>query len=203
MFGAMIIGFAASLWNFRTVLWGSPAFFEEARIEGVFGQWRTRDNPSLYDRPTYLFQKGYGYLNADLIASEATEGADEIADVETSTQRAQEAVTLFEQSLRLDPANAHAWTALAWARLNTDQITNARLAMRGSWELAPYNAQLALDRLTFVDLLTGPLAQLLETPLSVAEKIYIARDMTVAERFWPTEFTAIAQNLSAQGVVLE
>lgn len=200
MFLVSVLGLLLALWNFSAVLSDSPAFVEEARINGVFGEWRTRDNPSLYDRPAYMFQKGYGYLNADLIASEATEAADEVADVQTGTERARKAAELFEASLALDPANAHVWTALAWARVNVDSIAQARQAMLASWELAPNHAELALDRLSFVELLTGPLAELLETPLSEAEKAHIARDVIVAQRFRPREYELISEAFEASGV---
>lgn len=200
MFLVSVLGLLLALWNFSAVLSKSPAFVEEARIEGVYGQWRTRDTPSLYDRPAYLFQKGYGYLNADLIASEATETADEVADVQTGVDRARKAAGLFEASLALDPANAHVWTALAWARINVDSIAKARAAMTASWELAPNHADLALDRLGFVEMLTGPLADLLEAPLTTAEHAHIKRDLAVTKRFRPREHGPILDVLKANGI---
>lgn len=181
----LICGLAASIWAIRAVMVNSPAFTVENRVDGLFGQWRTRTNPALYDRATYLFQKGYEYLNADVIASAAGENADRTADNATGQARAEAATQLLTEAVRLDPANAHAWAALAWARTGASRISDAREAMAMSWNLAPHHFDLAIDRLAFMEMLAGPLLELLETPISPAELDHQRRDMAVVARFSP------------------
>ncbi len=139
------VGLAAV--NIVQTLADSPAFVESARVDGVFGDWRLKTGPALYDRSEYLFQLGYGYLSADSKFSAATEGRGEIAGGETGIERAKLASELITQSLELSPGNAHAWAVLAGAQLTTQDYDEALGSLRRSWELAPNNSALAVRRL--------------------------------------------------------
>ncbi len=197
---ACALGFVLAGFNFSRVVATSPAFVEQVQLKGVFGEWGSRDSMANYDRAQYLFQKAYGYLNADLIASDATENAGELASAETGAERARIAQTLLETSLSLDPANAHAWTALAWARVNVSSIADARAAMQSSWELAPHHVELAIDRLNFVRLLTGPLDRQLQTPITAQEMAQVRRDLSTLARYRPDEFSSIMASLDQEGI---
>ena len=196
----LVCGLVLSGWAIRSVMTHSPAFSAENRVTGVFGQWHTRDNPALYDRPAYLFQQGYGFLNADVIATSAGETSAQIADVETGLTRSRRAVELLTESIALDPANAHAWAALAWARSSASTLADARKAMIASWELAPHNLQLAVDRLEFALMLTGPLRDLMQSPFSASERAGIARDLEVLQTHRPIDFTSFQEAFAANGV---
>lgn len=154
---AITLAFLAVL-NFGNFLSGTPAFDETARAEGIFGDWRIPFSPALYNRADYLFQLGYGYVNADTLASAATEASDELADVGTSLDRSSDASVYLEESLALAPANAHAWATLAWSHGLQGDLEASRDALQASWLLAPYNLELSLSRLSLIEILVLPIA---------------------------------------------
>lgn len=168
-----------------SVIAQTPAFSSKERRDGIFGDWRLGFGSALYDRPAYLFQLAYGYINGDVTISAATETADEIADAETATQRAVLAEGLLRESLAEAPGNAHAWTALAWALSMQSRSAEAREAMANSWSLAPFNAELAEDRLAFADLVTGLLRGIDEPPLTEDETVAVKRDLSTLRMFRP------------------
>jgi len=186
-----IVLLGLSVANFFLTFRGSPAFNKSVRQEGLFGDWRVGIGAAHYDRPAYLFRLGYEYLNADATASGVTESRNELASAETALERAEKAVALFEESLSLDPANAHAWAALAWAHAMTGNIPSARAAMLASWELAPFNKALSIDRLTFMDMLTGPMREQQEIGLSKEELAHTHQDIESARRYRKGELAAI------------
>jgi hypothetical protein len=132
---------------------GAPALDAEARRAGVYGDWRVPDTAALYSAPDYLFQLAFAYLQADAVASAATEGPDQVADNATATTRAEIARDLLEESLALAPADAHAWAALAWAEAMLGHDARARTALDASWQLAPSNLPLAGQRVALVQVL--------------------------------------------------
>ena len=79
--GIAVAGLAAT--NVVYTLSDSPAFVEAARVDGVYGDWRLKTGPALYDRSEYLFQLGYGYITADGSFTAVTENIGELADVDT------------------------------------------------------------------------------------------------------------------------
>jgi hypothetical protein len=175
-----LIFVALSVTSIGVALRGAPAFDAGARKAGVYGDWRVQDARSMYSAPDYLFQLAFGYLQADTIASAATEGPDEIADDATALARAEIARELLSQSLLLAPGNAHVWGALAWAEAMLGNDAAARAALDASWELAPWNLVLGGQR--------AALAQVLavvdpETPPSDQWTSGLARDLDMVERF--------------------
>ena len=68
-------------------------------------------------------------------------------------ERADTAIEFLEESVLLDPGNAHAWAALGDAQSLLGDMEGARQAMAISAALAPTNVQLADTRLTFAALL--------------------------------------------------
>jgi len=164
---------------------GAPAVHPDARETGVFGDWRVPVVAALYNRSDYLFQLGFGYVQADLLASGATENRDEIADFDTALARARRAEELLSESVRLAPANAYGWAYLGWSRALSGNLSGATEAFERSWVLAPHNLRLAPTRLGFYGLLTGldiPAARQIETgDISAAAR----RDLLVLSRWRP------------------
>jgi len=146
--------FALGLIAFRTVALQAPAFREELQAEAITGQSRLRDLSEMYDAGSYLFQIGYGYLNADaLFTFSGVEAPGELASFETAAARFARAEELFAASLRRDPANAHAWLAYAQTLAARGAFEAARGALVTSWELAPTTPRLATGRLFLIETL--------------------------------------------------
>lgn len=130
-----------------------PSIDREARVPGVFGDWRVPIASALYNRSDYLFQVGFGLLQGDLVASAATEERDELASIETALDRARRAQTAFEGSLSLAPGNAYTWTYWGWAAALQGDLGKAQSALMTSWALSPWNAHLSPSRLSLFELL--------------------------------------------------
>lgn len=139
-----------------SALSGTPAFDPNARQETILGDWRVAVNAAMYDKGTYAFQRGYGFLTADALFSADTEGRGELAPAETAELRAEKAVEALSTAVHLDPGNAHAWASLGWAYARLAENDLALDALRQSWALAPHNRVLADTRLVLVGLLTTP-----------------------------------------------
>lgn len=139
----------AAAWNFSATLSGVPAFDRTARQDSIQGGWRLPLGSALYDRGEYLFQLGFGFANADdSISTDATAIASEDF-LALALERSERAEELLAEAVTLDPANAHAWAWLAWSQSMLGETESARETMRISWELAPFNRQLAATRLDF------------------------------------------------------
>ncbi len=137
-------------------------------------------NAAMYDRAEYLYELGTDYVLADTVASSATEGRDEIASLEVVLERADQAVEYLTESVRLDPADAYNWSALAWAHSLQGDLPAARAAMTNSWERAPYNMALSTTRLQFAELLLESESYFLEAPITPVEYMGMERDLCVA-----------------------
>lgn len=135
-----------------------PAFNREARVTGLFEDWRVPITSALYNRSDYLFQVGFGLLQGDLVASAVTEGRDELASIETAMERARRGRLALEGSARLAPGNAYTWTFLGWAAAMEGDPNGAVSALETSWKLAPWSLQLAPVRLNLFEYLVefGP-----------------------------------------------
>lgn len=171
---------AAGGYSAANIVSGTPAFNTELRQSTVYGDWRTGFSADMYDQGAYLFQLGYGRVMADLLFSEDTEAIGEIADIETAFARVDEAVVLLQDSLAVDPANAHAWATLAWAATMASDIDLAEQALTNSWDLAPFNIQLANRRMSLVATLTGP-DELEPIQLTDAQVVAVRRDLTLLQ----------------------
>ncbi|MFK7880684.1 hypothetical protein [Roseobacter sp.] len=177
-YGALLILSGASIF---LTLSNVPAFDADLRKPTIFGDWRVATNSAMYDKATYAFQRGYGFLAADALVSSETEAGDEIATIEMAEKRARAAVDALEESIDSDPGNAHAWASLAWghARLGADEI--ALTSLRNSWELAPYNRVLAATRVNLVSIVTTP--ELANIRLSEQDIQAVKRDFSTLRRF--------------------
>ena len=144
---------AIGLLAMRLALEGAPAVDPAARQVGLYGDWRVPDGRALYMAPEYLYQLGYGYLQADVYPSSATEALGEVADAATAQARAQQAEALFTESLQLAPASARSWASLAWARALGGNMEGAEQALLVSWELAPWSGSLAAERFALAEML--------------------------------------------------
>lgn len=165
----------------------TPAFNPQHIAETAIGDGRIIDNAAMYDPGTYAFQRGYGFLVAEAVISPETEAGEENVSSNQSDDRARLAVEALEISLDLDPGNAHAWAALAWARARLGDDTGTMDALRVSWQIAPYNRDLADSRLNLAGLLTDPEIGITEP--TEADRAAIARDLEVLRRFEPQAVT--------------
>ena len=137
----------------RDVASNAPALSEELTHPAITGDVRLGITSDMYDESKYLFQLGYGYLNADTLVFAGIEAADEAASLETAMMRFETARTHLERSVTLDPANGVAWLFYAQALSAVGTAEEAGQALQRSWELAPNNARFAFTRLTLINTL--------------------------------------------------
>jgi len=163
--------------------------------------WRWELGPALYDRSEYLFQLGYGYLSTDSVASAATENRGEFASNETALERGERAVSLLTESLKLSPGNAHAWATLTNAQMLTDDLEGANQSLKRSWELAPHNASLSLQRLGIVEVMLQltqdakdfGLEEFAPPAFTDEDLSRIETDIKVAQKFRTRQFDALME----------
>lgn len=134
----------------------TPAFNPQLVANTIIGDGRIFLSRMMYDQGEYEFQRGYGFLNADAVIAAETGLPGETASKGANRYRAFEARDALLSAVRIDPGNAHAWAALAWAYVRLDDLPESVNALRISWEIAPHNATLAKTRVNLVGLLTFP-----------------------------------------------
>ncbi len=149
-FAALLLGLA--LINFIILYTSVPVTQSDLRRNNVEGGWRIEIGEAMFDQGTYLFQLGYGMINADVSTTGADEGVDPATLIET---RSASAAEYLAESVRLDPGNTYAWAGLAWAHALDGDMAAGRAAMVTSWEIAPNNLQLASSRADFFSMVDG------------------------------------------------
>jgi tetratricopeptide (TPR) repeat protein len=159
----------------------TPAFDPTARQETVLGDWRVAANTAMYDRGTYAFQRGFGFISADGLISGETEARDELASAAVAEDRAEKAIEALSEAVQLDPGNAHAWASLGWAYARVAQDAAALEAIRTSWKLAPYNRVLADTRVNLIGTLTTPGISIVD--LSAEDRSALQRDFDALQMF--------------------
>lgn len=173
-----------ALWNMRHVTTGVPAFDGKARVEGVYGDWRTPYGPAHYNRAEYLQQLSEAYLRADIVDPV---DEDAVLDIEAeeaiAQERAERAEELLLESLSLSPANAHVWATLSWAQALQGEATQARETMEVSWQLAPNNVALARTRLAFAEFLAQGVIANGSADLTPIEREGIQRDFSTVYNY--------------------
>ena len=146
-----------ALFVVQSTLSKTPAFNPALRSESVLGDWRLVLNTSLYDPGEYEFQRGFGYIEAGSLFSDAVNAdAETEALIDILSTRSDQALASLETAVTSDPANAHAWAALALTHLRRADDQEALGALRTSWKIAPHNRSLADTRTNVVSLLTDP-----------------------------------------------
>ena len=173
---------AAGVLSATWVVSAMPAFDRNARVEGLFGDWRVPVVGAVYNRSDYLFQIGFGLLQGDLVASPATEERNELASIDTAIDRARRAHDALSASAELAPGNAYTWAFLSWADVMTGDDAAALANLTVSWDLAPSNVQLAPVRLNLYELLLD-LGTLPEDTAAIDEKV--KADIVAMKRFDP------------------
>jgi tetratricopeptide (TPR) repeat protein len=154
----------------------APAFNAEIRTRGVLGEAQNDYAPAMYDRAQHLSEMGYGYMHGDiLIGLSGAEALGLEEGIEASMARFSTASDLFEESLRLDPANGFTWLFYASVLVGTNEIETARRAFKHSWETAPTSVQAARRRIPFATQLDA-LLQVRKEQLSQKEKAMIESD---------------------------
>lgn len=124
----------------------APALNPAVRAEGADGGWRVPVGAALYDSGAYLYQLGYAHLFGDL-----PEGISGAALTDALLVRAQTAGDIFRDGLSLAPADAYLWTGLAWAEAMENGPELSARALRRSFALAPYSAELGPERLIILE----------------------------------------------------
>jgi hypothetical protein len=174
---AALLGLAVV--SFAQVAGNAPAFSPSLREESVLGDWRLAQGETHYLVSDYLYQLGYGYLQAD--TASLLLGDDALPELEAFDRQMQRAIELLEESLTYAPGRAGAWTSVAWASLLRDDVENAERALLTSWQLAPFNFSEAADRVALVSFMEefyGPVAGVGQSAETAA-----ARDLDALERY--------------------
>jgi hypothetical protein len=170
-----------------TVVWktltSTPAFNPSLVSDTIIGEGRLFNSHFMYDLGEYEYQRGFGYL----ATTEKTPGyrntAEDIASPAALRYRAYKAVDALEKAVSLDPGNARAWVALAWARASVDDLPGSTDALRISWEIAPNNRTLALRRLNLFGILMASSPDPMD--LTRQDRAAILQDAEVLELFEP------------------
>ena len=166
----------------------TPAFNPRLVADTVVGDGRTALSPAMYDRGTYDFQRGFGFLMADaILPGDIDDWRSSVAPVE-ARYRAAQARDALASAVRHDPGNAHAWAHLAWAQARLGDRAAALAAWRRSTEIAPHSGILASARLDLIGLLSATEENW--GALTEADLAAIARDLAVLGRFDPRALTA-------------
>ena len=177
---------------FWTATGSAPAFVAELQRPGITGGGRLQYTSAMYDRGAYLFQLGVGYVNADALSFGGIEASDEVATAEVAENRAMLAETYLTESLRLDPANAHAWTALAQAMALQGKLQTARDALLRASELAPTNPRSATARVILLQTVSS-LAEDSPVPsLTAREQALLDEDLAVLKAVWPRTYAVVS-----------
>jgi len=172
------------------ILFAMPSFDRNARVDGLFGDWRVPIASALYNRSDYLYQVGFGLLQGDLVASSVTEERDELASLETALNRAARGRRALEASAALAPGNAYTWTFIGWAAALEGDLEGALAAMETSWELAPWSFQLAPVRLSLFELLVS--LDVPEDPLP-SHLEAAGRDLEMLRRYDPRHYERLRE----------
>lgn len=136
------LGLAGLLvWSLRAAFLGAPALNAELRSMGIAQDWRVPLSAALFDAPLYAYQMGHAEIFAErFLPGETPSTAEDRAD------RGRRAALFFETALRMAPADAYAWTGLAWSALFLDKPEVAASALMRSIALAPANLELSGER---------------------------------------------------------
>ena len=118
---AALLGLAVS--SFAQVALNAPAFSPDVREESVLGDWRLAQGETHYVVSDYLYQLGYGFLQAD--TASLLLGNDALPELEVFDRQMQRSIDLLEDSLTYSPGRAGAWTSIAWASLLRDDVDRA------------------------------------------------------------------------------
>lgn len=116
------------LWSLRE----APAVNADLRLVGARGDWFVEHAPALFDHPRYAYEIGQSHLRRFFETGELEDVA--------------QARSAFQLAVAAAPADAFAWSGLAWAEAGLGAVEAGRRALGASWRLAPYNRALALDR---------------------------------------------------------
>ena len=208
LFSSSLLTFALGLGSAASLISSSPAFNEEHRRENVFGQEILAVNEDMYDRSRYLMQQGASYIRADLLDYDGQ--VDVVAPVEVAIERGNVAVDLMRESLLLNPGNARGWLVRAWAHMYSGDRSSAEQALKASWQLAPFNRSLAIERLDMSIALYDPLVDVLdetvpigtETDLDKEVKDAILRDLETLRRLSPILHEEFVEDFDMTGIDL-
>jgi tetratricopeptide (TPR) repeat protein len=170
-------------------LGATPAFNPRLVSETITGEGRTPLNTAMYDKGTYEFQRGHGFLMADALVS--TDGDAWLASLapEVASAHVAAAREALGSAVRLDPGNAHAWAHLGWAQARSGDLPKSLDAWRASAAIAPASASLAELRLDLVGLLTA--TDNGARRLTDADRAAIDRDLSLLEQVDGGGFAAV------------
>lgn len=170
-----------------TVIWKTltttPAFNPHLVSDTIIGEGRLFNSQFMYDRGEYEYQRGYGYLAATEKEPGFRNSTEETASPAVLKYRAYKALDALETAIGLDPGNARAWVALAWARAGLEDVPGSVDALRVSWKIAPNNRTLANWRLNLVGVLTASATDPVD--LTEEDRAAVTQDTEVLGLFEP------------------
>ena len=101
----LVLLMLCALFVVQSTLSKTPAFNPALRSESVLGDWRLVLNTSLYDPGEYEFQRGFGYIEAGSLFSDAvTADAETEALIDILSTRSDQALASLESAVTSDPA---------------------------------------------------------------------------------------------------
>jgi tetratricopeptide (TPR) repeat protein len=181
----------------------APAFNTELRRDNVYGQQLLQINRDMYDRSRYLMQQATSFIRADALPFGDAETGLVAAPLDVAEERGVQAVALLEESLTINPGNAHGWATMAWAQLYAGFVDESLDALRASWRLAPYNYSLTLERIDLALILFDPDLADDPTDLNSNDRAALTRDFQVLQsRFRREDFTRYTEDLNDIGITL-
>jgi hypothetical protein len=174
-----------------SVVTTAPAFTLDLREESVLGDWRLAQGETHYVVSDYLYQLGYGYLQAD--TASLLLGDDALPELEVFDRQMKRSIDLLEESLTYAPGRAGAWTSIAWASLLREDVDLAQRALQTSWQLAPYNFAEAADRVALVSFMEEFYAPI--TDLGDGALAANAQDFSVLDAYDRSYIQALPEDL--------
>ena len=190
MMTLVLLVFSVSmLWKTLTQ---TPAFNPQLVSDPIIGEGRLFNSHFMYDRGAYEYQRGFGYLTTTEKTPGFRSATEESASPEALKYRAYKAMDALETAVGLDPGNARAWVALAWARASVDDLPGSIDALRVSWEVAPNNRTLAIRRLNLVGIMMASDTNPVE--LTEQDRMATLQETDLLQEFEPRRF----ENLKSQ-----
>lgn len=133
-------------WQTGATLSRTPAFNKTLRVPAVTGGTQPALVSSMYHQGEYLYQIAHDW-RAMAAEEVLTAGLEHLPPPDVLRQRSRQARAALLASLRVDPANAYAWTLLAVTEYGLDNPEEALAALETSQSFAPYDPRLAFRRL--------------------------------------------------------
>lgn len=174
---------ALSILGFWFAFQNTPAANTDLRRENVAGQWRIGNSNAMFNSAEYMFQIGQSYLSSGMLVQDDGAIGAENFSLDNELENMAKAETHLKDSLDQRPGNAHAWTALAWVYSSTGNDDAMYSALEKSWQTAPNNLQLSIDRLLMIETIASFSEENAKANLLANYANHISTDLLVAQTF--------------------